>query len=99
MIIECQTCHARFRLDEARIKGRGARVKCRKCGESIVVLKDVAPAPPAPGGEGSFDLGSAVRETAGEAPAFPPPAGNLIPFPAPSRPADPFAAESSQVGS
>ena len=95
MIIECQTCHARFRLDEARIKGRGARVKCRKCGESIVVLKDVAPAPPAPGGEGSFDLGSAVRETAGEAPAFPPPAGNLIPFPAPSRPADPFAAESS----
>ena len=58
MIIECQTCHARFRLDESRIKGRGARVKCRKCGDSIVVLKDdaPAPAPPAPGGDGFFDL-------------------------------------------
>ena len=97
MIIECQTCHARFRLDESRIKGRGARVKCRKCGDSIIVLKDgaSAPAPPAPGGDGFFDLGSAVRDSAGEAPASPPPAGNLIPFPAPSRPMESFAPESS----
>jgi len=97
MIIECQTCHARFRLDESRIKGRGARVKCRKCGDSIVVLKDgaPAPAPPAPGGDGFFDLGSAVRDSAGESPGYPPPVGNLIPFPAPSRPAEPIAAESS----
>jgi len=97
MIIECQTCHARFRLDESRIKGRGARVKCRKCGDSIVVLKDrgPAPAPPAPGGDGFFDLGSAVRESAGEGPGSPPPVGNLIPFPAPSRQAEPFAAESA----
>ncbi|MEK6695928.1 MAG: DUF3426 domain-containing protein [Candidatus Deferrimicrobiota bacterium] len=99
MIIECQTCHARFRLDESRIKGRGARVKCRKCGDSIVVLKDgaSAPAPPAPGDEGFFDLGSAVRDSIGERPASPalPPVGNLIPFPAPFRPAEPIAAESS----
>ncbi len=93
MIIECQTCHARFRLDESRIKGRGARVKCRKCGDSIVVLKDdasaPAPAPPAPGGDGFFDLGSAVRDSAGESPGSPSPVGNLIPFPASSRPAEP----------
>ena len=97
MIIECQTCHARFRLDESRIKGRGARVKCRKCGDSIVVLKDgaPAPAPPAPGGEGFFDLGSAVRDSAGESPGSTPPVGTLIPFPAPSRPAEPEAKESS----
>jgi predicted Zn finger-like uncharacterized protein len=97
MIIECQTCHARFRLDESRIKGRGARVKCRKCGDSIVVLKDdaPAPAPPAPGGDGFFDLRSAVRDSDDESPGFPPPLGNLIPFPVPSRPAEPFAAESS----
>lgn len=97
MIIECQTCHARFRLDESRIKGRGARVKCRKCGDSIVVLKDgaPAPAPSAPGGDGFFDLGSAVRDSVGESPGSPPPFGNLIPFPAPSRPAEPIAAESS----
>ena len=95
MIIECQTCHARFRLDESRIKGRGARVKCRKCGDSIVVLKDSAPAPPAPRGDGFFDIGSPVRDSIGEAPASPPPVGNLIPFPAPTRPAEPFAEESS----
>ncbi|HEX7523691.1 MAG TPA: DUF3426 domain-containing protein [Candidatus Deferrimicrobium sp.] len=95
MIIECQTCHARFRLDESRIKGRGARVKCRKCGDSIVVLKDGAPATPAPGGDGFFDLGSAVRDSAGESPGAPPPVGNLIPFPGQARPAVPFAAESS----
>ena len=93
MIIECQTCHARFRLDESRIKGRGARVKCRKCGDSIVVLKESAPPPPSPGGDGFFDLGSAVRDSAGESPRTPTPVGNLIPFPAPSRPAEPFAAE------
>jgi len=97
MIIECQTCHTRFRLDESRIKGRGARVKCRKCGDSIVVLKDSAPAPapPAPGGDGFFDLGSAVRDSLGESHGSPPPVGNLIPFPAPSRPVEPAAQESS----
>jgi len=91
MIIECQTCHARFRLDESRIRGRGARVKCRKCGDSIVVLKDSAPPPPPPGGDGFFDLGSAVRDSAGESPRTPPPVGNLIPFPGPARPVEPGA--------
>jgi predicted Zn finger-like uncharacterized protein len=95
MIIECQACHARFRLDESRIKGRGVRVKCRKCGDGIVVLKDGASASPAPGGDGFFDLGSAVRDFAGEGPGPQPPVGNLIPFPAPFRPAEPIAAESS----
>ena len=95
MIIECQTCHARFRLDESRIKGRGARVKCRKCGDSIIVLKDKAAPPPTAGGDDSFDLGSAVRDSAVESPGFPSPAGNLIPFPAPPRPEAPSAPESS----
>jgi len=86
MIIECQACHARFRLDESRIKGRGARVKCRKCGGSIVVLKESAPPPPPPSDDdGFFDLGSAVRASAGERPGSAPPSGNLIPFPGPPR--------------
>ncbi|TFH30533.1 MAG: hypothetical protein E4G97_05570, partial [Deltaproteobacteria bacterium] len=93
MIIECHTCHARFRLDESRIKGSGARVKCRKCGDSIVVFKDSAPPPPAPGGNDSFDLSSAVRDSDGERTGTPPPVGNLIPFPAPSRPVEPEAKE------
>lgn len=97
MIIECHTCHTRFRLDESRIRGRGARVKCRKCGDSIVVLKDSAPTPtpPAPGGDGFLDLGSAVRDPSDGSSGPPPPVGNLIPFPAPFRPAGPIAAEPS----
>jgi predicted Zn finger-like uncharacterized protein len=93
MIIECQACHARFRLDESRIKGKGARVKCRKCGGGIVVLKDSAPPPPSPDKEGFFDLGSAVRDSAGESPRTPPPVGNLIPFTAKARPVEPGAKE------
>ena len=49
MIIECQACRARFKLDESRIKGKGARIRCRKCGESIIVMKsDIPPTPPSP---------------------------------------------------
>lgn len=98
MIIECNTCHARFRLDESRIKGRGARVRCRKCGDSILVLKESSPAPPPPppGEGGFFDLGSAVRESVGERQA-PPPIDNLIPFPSPARTAEPSAPEKDEV--
>lgn len=87
MIIECKTCHARFRLDESKIKGRGARVKCRKCGDQIVVLKNAEPGPADQPreGEGSLDLGSALREPSGEVSP-----DNLIPFPkAPSRAVEP----------
>ena len=98
MIIECQTCHARFRLDDSRIKGRGARVKCRKCGDSILVIKDGAPAPPTPGGDGFFDLGSAVRDSAGENPGFSPPVGNLIHFPGTARQMEAAVPEATMPG-
>ena len=58
MIIECQACRARFQLDESRIKGKGARIRCRKCGESIIVMKsDIPPTPPSPpAAKDLFDL-------------------------------------------
>ncbi|HEU5361047.1 MAG TPA: zinc-ribbon domain-containing protein, partial [Candidatus Deferrimicrobiaceae bacterium] len=64
MIIECQACRARFKLDESRIKGKGARIRCRKCGESIIVMKGEIPAekPSAPVGKELFDLRSVLRE-------------------------------------
>ena len=38
MIIECEGCKARFRLDRRLIDGyRGARVRCRRCGIPIFV--------------------------------------------------------------
>jgi predicted Zn finger-like uncharacterized protein len=64
MIIECQACRARFKLDESRITGKGARIRCRKCGEAIIVMKsDIAPPgiSPPPGKE-LFDLRAFLRE-------------------------------------
>lgn len=66
MIIECQECHARFRLDETRIKGKGARVRCRRCGESILVMKEESAAPidepvAATPAAGQFDINLAVE--------------------------------------
>src|SRR5512134_1441936 len=73
MIIECPMCRTRFRLDEAKIKGRGARIRCRRCGEAIVVLKPEglreAPAPHA--GGGLLDLRTVVRESLGDSPPSP----------------------------
>jgi len=83
MIIECPACRTRFRLDEAKIRGRGARVRCRRCGEPIVVLKPEEPEAAAAkeAGEGSLDLRSVVRESmeekAGETPPEPPRAAGI----------------------
>ncbi len=107
MIIECQTCHTRFRLDETKIKGKGARVKCRKCGEGIIVLKEagIPPAPTEPAGGESFDLGSAVRDPGDETPSpSAGPIGNLIPFPGvvlpaePPGPGSPFESPAAEAG-
>jgi predicted Zn finger-like uncharacterized protein len=74
MIIECPACNARFRLDEARIKGRGARVRCRRCGETIVALKPEEPREEEKSaGDDFLDLRSVVRETMGEKTAEPQP--------------------------
>lgn len=89
MIIECQSCHARFRLDEAKIKGKGARVRCRRCGESIMVFKPPEAETPAPAESAgdSLDLRSAVADTPGS--FFAPPPAEAAPAP----PEPPAAAE------
>jgi len=100
MIIECHSCHARFRLDESKIRGKGARVKCRRCGNGIIVLREspLADTPPEAGVEAP-DPGSIVRNAQGEprtaSPRVPgaPAPDNLIPFPGVARaPAEFFAA-------
>ncbi len=42
MIIECNNCETRFRLDESSIKGSGVKVKCTKCQNVFVVAKPEA---------------------------------------------------------
>lgn len=97
MIIECPACRARFRLDEAKIKGKGARVRCRRCGESILVLKpvEIPPASVVEAGSGMLDLRSAVRESLDERPASAPSthAASMPPSPFPTVGFDPAAHE------
>src|SRR4030067_2276826 len=73
MIIECQACRARFKLDESRIKGKGARIRCRKCGETIIVMKSDIPSakPSPPVGKELFDLRAVLREPEPNAPGPP----------------------------
>ncbi len=39
MIIQCESCRAKFKLNEELIKGKGARVRCKKCTDYIIVMK------------------------------------------------------------
>lgn len=62
MVIECSSCHARFKLADDKIKESGTRVRCTKCSEvftvfpepstpiiqPVVAVPPVPPAPPAP---------------------------------------------------
>jgi predicted Zn finger-like uncharacterized protein len=37
MIIQCDQCQTRFRLDDSKVKGKGVRVKCTKCQNLFIV--------------------------------------------------------------
>ncbi len=101
MIIECPACRARFRLDEAKIKGKGARVRCRRCGESILVLKpvEIPAASAGEAGDGMLDLRSAVSKSLDERPASAPSmhSASMTPKPFPTVGVDPAAREWEEI--
>ena len=37
MLVSCSACSAKFQLPDAKIAGRKARMKCKNCGEPIVI--------------------------------------------------------------
>lgn len=42
MIVTCDHCGARYKLDEARISGRGAKITCPRCSHVFVVYREQA---------------------------------------------------------
>jgi len=46
MIIQCDKCATRFRLDDSRVTGQGVKVRCTKC--QNVFLVTPPPSPPSP---------------------------------------------------
>lgn len=54
MVIECRSCQARYWMKESLMKGvKGAKVRCRKCGATFVVVSPVTvPDAPDPANRG-----------------------------------------------
>jgi predicted Zn finger-like uncharacterized protein len=42
MVVTCENCSARYKLDDNRISGRGAKITCPRCRHVFVVYKDSA---------------------------------------------------------
>lgn len=52
MIIQCEKCQTRFRLDDSRVTDKGVKVRCTKCKHVFRVHKEVSKAEPfEPGAE------------------------------------------------
>lgn len=39
MIVDCESCHTRFKLDESRIPATGAKVRCSRCKAAFIVQR------------------------------------------------------------
>ena len=39
MIVDCESCHTRFKLDESRIPAAGAKVRCSRCKAAFIVQR------------------------------------------------------------
>lgn len=50
MIVQCDACQTKFRIDDSKVTEKGIKVKCTKCQNTFVVKPQVAaaPAPPPP---------------------------------------------------
>lgn len=65
MIVRCERCETRFKLDESRLPARGARVRCSRCKHAFFVT---------PPGAAKEELVHEVAAAAARAPAPKPPA-------------------------
>ena len=79
MIVICEHCETRFKLDEGRIPPEGTRVRCSRCKHAFFL--------PAPGGDEPDLLDELVRQTAAEPLRAPQPTEDLSGGLPPSRPA------------
>lgn len=77
MIVVCEQCGKKYRLDADKIGDGGARFKCKSCNHTIMVAKPAAPA-------------AAVADEVSAPPSEPPPAEPPPPEPAPQSPSVPL---------
>ena len=71
MIVTCDHCGARYKLDDSRISGRGAKITCPRCRHIFVVYKDGGTsAAPTASATPAEDTASEATESSAEAPAL-----------------------------
>jgi len=57
MIVSCPDCSARYKINEGKIKGRGAKITCPRCTHPFVVYRPgMEPGPPIPEGVADLDF-------------------------------------------
>lgn len=61
MIIQCEQCNTKFRLDDSKVKDSGVKVRCAKCKHVFTVFKEQQEP------EASSDFGSMLDQGAGGA--------------------------------
>lgn len=61
MIVACPSCKAKFKIDEARIKPPGVRLRCARCQTLFAVRKRVVEQPPRPEGAAAPAAAPAAR--------------------------------------
>ena len=68
MVVTCENCSARYKLDDNRISGRGAKITCPRCRHVFVVYKDR----PAAEAGGRVAVGGGVLQAPKPPPEAPP---------------------------
>jgi predicted Zn finger-like uncharacterized protein len=84
MIAACPTCGARYRIDTAKLRPEGARLRCSRCESVFRVRAPAQAAEPAP-------RASSAPETVAPAPQAPPREATPLRRPAPARAPQPEA--------
>ena len=91
MIVTCENCEARYKLDPGRITGRGVRITCPRCKHVFVVYKQAdEAATPDPGAAEPTPSTRAEEPTSPAPRATPPPPSPS--FSAPPQPTPSFSA-------
>ena len=60
MIIQCEQCRTKFRLDDSRVKDAGVKVRCAKCKHVFSVRKELPDTLPQPGFAALLDTAAIV---------------------------------------
>jgi len=64
MIIQCEQCQTKFRLDDSKVKETGVRVRCARCRHVFPVMKEQQETFPQPELGAQFDQGASLLDEA-----------------------------------